>query len=273
MSAYRVTSWLLLLPVLFALPTTAYAGDDSADKKTIERILQDIDLVPLMYAKGEKPMRAESLPKFSAIKLAEYRVGKELAVAEERKRYQANREKYAQDFPLRAAIFDAADAIDKIAAQEVRRNLPRTLTPKDKIAVKRDQDILGLATFQLEQALVQMSEAGEQRDKEKSKRWQANFDFARARLAGNFVFLVEYNFLLGQIRADNLPALAPGDDGWTPSRLPKIVVPEAKAKNFAKGYGKLLQTIQKNYADTPWAYFAERDSQRALGMQWMPKKK
>ena len=172
------------VPRKYASSSARQMSVTSAEKKTIERILQDIDLVPLLYAKGEKPVRAESVPKFSAKKLAEYRVGNELAVADERKRHQANREKYAQDFPLRAAIFDAADAVDKIAAQEFRRNIPRILTPNIKTAIKRDQDLLGLATFQLEQILAEMSEAAEHRDKEKSKRWQANFDFARARLAG-----------------------------------------------------------------------------------------
>jgi hypothetical protein len=50
-------------------------------------------------------------------------------------------------------------------------------------------------------------------------------------------------------------------------------VTETKAKDLVKARAKLLQKIQEDYADTPWAYFAEREGKRDLGMEWAAKKK
>ena len=55
--------------------------------------------------------------------------------------------------------------------------------------------------------------------------------------------------------------------------MSKINVPEATAKSYWKDRARQLTKIQEEYAGTPWAYFAERDGKRDLGMRWQPKKK
>jgi hypothetical protein len=86
------------------------------------------------------------------------------------------------------------------------------------------------------------------------------------------MYLYEYNYTLGQIRADNLPELAPGQSGWRVGISgTKLSVPEPKAKSYAKETTKLWKRIQEEYPDTPWALLAERESMISLGLAWKGK--
>ena len=71
-----------------------------------------------------------------------------------------------------------------------------------------------------------------------------------------------------------MPALAKDkEDGWRIVARPKITVPEGKAKTMSKERLNRLKKIQEEHAGTPWAFFAERESKRDLGMEWAAKKK
>lgn len=296
---------------LIAGATSVWAGEPEADKKLIKRIFVEVDLVPSLYAMNEKPVKFNSLPKFSAKKLTDYWFGKKEIFAKDRDIWKENKEQYAKDFPLRAAIFEAAAEVYEIRQLKLPLTLETAALPpgvlqdgkvrfpamlpsqagcvcgigafavhpfdpvgaKAKAVLVQMQEPLGKAVFRLEAVHARMKEAAEQRDKEKSKRWLASFDFALARVQSDLIFLFEYNYALGQIRADKLPDLGPGDDGWKIAFQPKVTVTEQKAKVLAKERKKLLERIQKEYPETPWAYFAERESSRALGMVWTAKKK
>jgi hypothetical protein len=125
-----------------------------------------------------------------------------------------------------------------------------------------------MAIFKLDQIYERMLDLAKQRDKEKSNRWQANFDFALSRLEGNIIFLMEHDYALGQIRADALPDLKKEDDGWRLTFKPKITVSEKKAKDLVKTLKNRQDKIKTDHADTPWAHFADGESQRSLGMEW-----
>ncbi len=142
-----------------------------------------------------------------------------------------------------------------------------------KTALLEMQTPIGESIFKLEQALARMKAAGTGAKNETNLRWLADFDFAHARLETELIFLFEYNYALGQIRAGRLPDLGKEHDGWKIAALPKITIPEMKAKQLAKDRLKVLAKIQNDYPDTPWAYFAERESRRELGIQWAPKTK
>jgi hypothetical protein len=257
MTPYRLASRILVLALPITLANSAFAGDDAADKKTIDAILQEIELVPSLYARSDGPVKFKALPKFSAKKMAEYSTAANQPVNKERERYQANRAKYAKEFPLRVAIFDAADEMEKTKKLDIRMVLFRPITPMKKAVILQEQAAQGMAIFKLEQILAALKETEKQRNKEKSKRWQANYDFALTRLEADLIF----------------PNLGEGDDGWRLTFQPRILATEAKAKDYTKANKKHLEKIQADYADTPWAHVAARDSQRSPGMEWAPKKK
>jgi hypothetical protein len=185
-----------------------------------------------------------------------------------------------KDYPLRAAIFEAAEEVEKINKAELPLTfiLPKpdkklkgkekatSELAKEKVKMLQRQSYLGTTCFKLEQILARLSEA--KIDQERSKHWQADAVFARARLEQNLIFLYELNFALGQIRADFLPEFGPGDVGWRIEFKPKVRVSEGKVKTMAKECLKRLEKMQQDYAETPWAFFAERDSKRDWGMEW-----
>jgi len=261
MSAIRWTVSLAAV-VLFAC---AVRGGDAADKKLVEAIAQEIDLVPGLYVKSQDGGKVKELPTFSAKRLAPYALEKDQTLDKERARWKANKEKYAKDFPLRAAVFEAVEATPIVT---LTMALQGPLNAKAKAAALDRQRPIGVAIFKLEQSLAQINEADEQRAKETSKRWHANFDFARLRVEGNIAFLMEYNFALGKIRSDQLPDLGPGENGWKLGLRPKLSITESKAKDLYKQRSKLIKKIQEDYPSTPWDYFAERESKYQLGLQW-----
>lgn len=262
-------AWVLSLTV--AGPTFGEAKP--ADGKTLQRIQQDVELVPSLYAAFQGAPNLKGMPKFTPQKLAEWAIDDAQTADKERQRFAGDREKYAKDHPLRAIVFEAAEEMEQIAKLNLRMTLvDRNITPKLKAAMLEEQKPIGMAMFRLEQVLVRMKEADDQRAQEKSPRWTLAFDFARTRIEGNLVFLYEYNFTLAKIRTDNLPELRKDDAGWRINFDPTLHVLEQKAKAYAKERSKRLSALRKQHAETPWAFFADVEGGRLLGMTWAPAK-
>ena len=260
---------LFFLAAAFIEAKPARDDEEPADSPTLQRIMEDVRLVRVL---NDATPKAEMLPKFSAKKLAEYGIDPKVTAAAEKQRHGANKAKYGAAFPLRAALFDAGAEMEAVKISP-RLFLAAPIDAKKKALFFREQQPLATAIFQLDQAYTAMKEADKERTKEKSKRWQLAFDLAMARVESSLLFLFEYDYLLGQIRADSLPALTDKHDGWRLTFKPKINVTEGKAKQVAKERLKRLEKIQQDHAETPWAYFAERESQRNLGMEWVARKK
>jgi hypothetical protein len=249
------------------------AGGDAAPIAQVNSILDFFKELPAVRETrtGDRNvLNARYLPVFGAKKLDSYKPDGYKDMAELQKRYASNKEEFAKEFPLRAAVFDAVEALqasNKIKMFEVQRS---PVTQDRKNNVRQEQELLGMSTFSLEKALADLKAAGEERDKETSRRWQANFDYTRARLQSRLVYLIEYNYVLSRVRADDLPELAPGQTGWRVGTGKKIAVNEAKAKDFAKDTKKLWDRIMNQYPDTPWSLLAQREKEITLGLQWRP---
>lgn len=270
MTAYRALVSAILSVVLVS---SVWAGDKTADEKTILRIQQEIELVPSLYAKHQGAPNLKGMPKYAAKKLAEYDIDDPQTADKERKRWADDREKYGKDHPLRAAIFEAVEAMDEIQKVPPRTVLLRgQITPKLKAAFFEEQAPLGVGIFNLEKILTQMKKADGERKNEKSLRWRMNFDFARARVEGNVLFLFEYNYSLGTIRRDTLPELRPDDAGWRITFHPNMHIDEVKVKRCAEDRAKRLSKLRADHASTPWAFFADIEGDRLLGMLWSPAK-
>lgn len=251
----------------------ALAQDAAADKKAIKRILEEIELVPSLYAKDEAPERFKTLPKFSARALAGYALDKSEGADRQRALWQQDAAKYAGEFPLRAAVFAAAEQAARVRKVHFSLTLPGPLTPQSKVEWFASQTHPGEAIFKLEEVLQAMKEAAQQRERETSKRWQANFDFALGRLQTDLVYLYEYNYALTYIRADRLPDLGPTDEGWQISFVVRAGVPEPKVKHYAKECRNLWKKIEIEHPGTPWAHGAEHENRRPLGMHWVVARK
>ena len=144
-------------------------------------------------------MPAFSAKKINAYKADGYQTFADLLVLHDR--YKKNKDAYAKEFPLRAAYFETVDMLTDSTKFQMREVLPGPIDPKRKAAFLLEQEKPGKAIFKLEQLLAALKEADEKRDMETSKRWRANFDYAQARLQSRLMYLFEYNYTMGQIRA------------------------------------------------------------------------
>ncbi|MSU79104.1 MAG: hypothetical protein EXS16_13570 [Gemmataceae bacterium] len=259
--------------VISFLSPAAASGKDVAGYALINSMLDELKFPPVRDTRAGDIalLKAQNLPAFPAKILEGFKADGYSNVTELRDRFVKNKEAFAKEYPLRAAYFEAFEALQKSAKIPMREVLSSPIDPKRKAAFLEEQAPAGISIFELEGVLANLKTAEEERDKETSKRWHANFDYIQARLQARLIYLFEYSYTLGQIRADNLPELAPGQSGWRIGTSKKITVTEQKAKALNKATTKLWKRLQDEYPDTPYAILAERESIISLGLQWRPK--
>ncbi len=241
-------------------------GGNTAGLAMVKNILDEINLLPTVRD-TQNQLQATSLPAFSAKALAEYKADyktmKELAAMAK------DKEKY----PLRAAVLEISKALQetkRISMKESLTNPGGAITPQIKAQFLKEQQTPGLMIFELEKLKAEIDMVADKRDVETSKRWQAHFDYAVARLQSRLVFLYEYNNILAQVRSDSLPALEPIHNGWRVGSQKKVQINEPKVKDMVKSIGKTWKRIAEENPGTPWAILAQRESMTALGLVWRP---
>jgi hypothetical protein len=245
-------------------------GGEVAGKGLVNGILDEINRIPPARAfrpGGENLLNFAYLPPFPAKKLQDYKADYASFVELTRK-VTGN----PKEFPLRAAVMDASQALRDNAKFKMKESLTSPGGPvsgKIKEAFLRDQREPGIAIFELERALDKLNQAADERDKEPSRRWQAHYDYTKARLMSRLVYTYEYNFILAQVRSDSLPELNPRiHNGWRVGSRATVQIKEAKVKEMVKDIGKLWKKIMKQYPDSPWYIMARRESITALGLEW-----
>ncbi|MBI2804624.1 MAG: caspase family protein [Planctomycetes bacterium] len=261
------------LPPRFDLKPPTAGGAKAAPSAFVSSLLDELSIIPVVRQTrvGDKNLLRADNFSFPADKLMAYKADGYQNLTELEKKYTDNPEAFAKDFPLRAAYFDALDALRKSAKLKMREILASPIDPKRKAAFLLEQDPIGRSIFDLKTALASINDAAEKRKMENSMRWQANFDYIQARLQSRLVYLFEYSYKLGQIRADALPELGPGQTGWRIGTNRKITVTEPEARAYVKDIKKLWKRIQDQYPDTPWDVLAQRESMISLGLSWRPK--
>jgi len=190
--------------------------------------------------------------------------------------------------PLHAAVVEAAtqsqgkDApVDPPMFFPVENMSPR-LTEAQRIVAKTE--------FFVKQSLGSLQGVEKFREKETSKRWQANFDLVLGRLLAARVRAEEYNWALAQMKVNpktnkekgmnafrlvgdkeiafGRKEVADAKKSETNVRKsdPKAT---AKAKEDADKAMMYLQRVIKEHPDTPWSKMAERELQTPLGFKWV----
>jgi hypothetical protein len=178
-------------------------------------------------------------------------------------------------YPLRAISYEISTKLKEfvdLPMREVLNNPGGPIDGKAKAKFLKEQKDPALATLVLEELLADAAKLAESRDQEKSKRWQAHFDLAMARLQSRLVYIYEYNNLLALVRTDSLPMLESVHTGWRVNTSAKIQIKEPSVKEMAKQAGKTWDRMGKEYPNTPWAVIARRERNVAMGLQWVPTK-
>ncbi|MFO0864743.1 MAG: hypothetical protein U0744_08845 [Gemmataceae bacterium] len=242
------------------------AATEQERREVVQAIVAEWKLLPPTRGPkhGALQTRASLPPSSSLASLKAYRAPNEPLDAV-RKKSEAK----PANFPLRKAYFDAAKALESSAAF----TMPEDFGPKDKARFAKLQKDVGLAIFELEKAVDALELSVSKKETETSKRWQAHFDYARARMLARLAFLYEYNAIVAQTRGDSLPDADKNKIGWKLQSAPKLSCPERRARDSAKAATQLFRQIAETYPDTPWSWFASREIEEPLGLVWRSKEK
>ena len=255
-------------PQIVLKPPVPPLGDDQIGAAAVNNILAEIKQIPPMKESLKAYMntlKADAMPPFSKkimeFYLADYKSWSELEG-------KLKDKKFREMHPLRAAVLDAKKALNAAEGLHLEVLVIGPINDNKKNSFANQQKPIGMAIFELEEALATMKEAAEKRDKEDNKRWQANFDYTQARLQARIVYMNEYDYILGDIRGDRLPTLEGDNSLWRLGFKQKVSTNENKVKNMVKDIGKLWKKIEDEHPNTPWALLAQREKLYAMGLEW-----
>ncbi|MFO0865407.1 MAG: hypothetical protein U0744_12280 [Gemmataceae bacterium] len=259
--ALTIMLWSVASGSAFA-PAVDPKGDEA--RVWIQGILVEWRSIPPTFGRAHLELHAiplHALPTFSRNALSAYAESDSFDAA--RKRVASKPE----DYPLRKTFFDVLRTMEESHAL----TLANEYQLKNKQAFAKAQGDVAQALYGLEQAAEAMKEAEKQRDREQSKRWQAHFDYAHARLLRRIAHLYEYNMMIGQIRTERLPDFDTNLTGWKLHSTKNMACRERKARDAEADARALFAKIAEAYPETPWAWLARREADEPLGLEWRTK--
>ena len=250
--------------------TTPEPPSPPAAAEDVRQILKELKLPPIQLSMAEdEKVDLEGVVFFARDKLAPYLPD-----------YRSITEIRGQPakYPLRIAVLDTLELLKKEfgsgnAKDAIRQFYSASATADAKNRILNEQKKPAQLLLSLQEARRSLEKAGETRDEEKAKRWQANFDYTHAELLARIAFLEEYNLMLGRIRKDELPELEKGvDEGWRLTPREKLQSPK-DVRDLATKAQKEFAKLAKEHAGTPWEVLARREAATSLGLQWQPSKR
>ena len=257
------------LPGRLVLPAQQTASPPAAPE-AVRQILKELKLPPIQLSMAEdEKIELDGVIFFARDKLAPY--------LPDYRSLEEIRQQPAK-FPLRVAVLDTLDLLNKEfgsgkAKETIRQFYSASGAQDAKNRILNEQKKPAQLLLALQEARARLDKAGESRDEEKAKRWQAHFDYAYAELLARIAFLEEYNLMLGRIRKDELPELEKGvDEGWRLTPREKLQSPK-DVRDLANSAHKAFAKLAKDHAGTPWEVLARREAATSLGLQWQPAKR
>jgi hypothetical protein len=262
-------------------PTLAPMPDTRGNEKLVKAVLDQIGTPGVKPSQNSEELKYDALPPFDPKVLKKY-----------------EDDSGTDDSPLRKAVRQARALLWAVSSgsepsnlraevQSARTKLKGTLltilqdgfrapasTPAGeknfKDGVQDNQRDVARIMGRLTEVLEELEAAGETRDAE-PKRWQANYDFMKARLQAEIAFLYEYESMLGQMRKEFPPRDPALHNGWRLAAKTDLQG-DSKGKKLAKESRKTLDKLAKDHAGTPWEVLAKREKLTALGLEWQPTK-
>jgi hypothetical protein len=174
------------------------------------------------------------------------------------------------EYPVRVAVIRAVEALSrsKLALREEFKGPSSDDVKKDLTDTQKSGPAKML--LDLSDALSELERVTPERDKEKSRRWQAHYDYVTANVKARLAYVNEYDLMLAKIKKDELPPLDPKlHNGYRLGSQEKLQSPK-EIKDLASESRKLLNKIIKEHPGTPWELLAKRERFSALGLAWQP---
>jgi hypothetical protein len=184
---------------------------------------------------------------------------------ESRDRYEAA----VSASPLRRAVVNAAALTDE---QKIPRApsmyFPSLEAPQFKEVLQSNQALAAQIAAVVEEALGPITAAARFRDREVSRRWQAQYDLIRGRLLAMKVRAYEYNSAGARLVKDPPKFQNSRSNAWrlVPDHTIQYSEKAAAAGREAEA---LLRKVVEEHPDTPWALLAARELKDPLGFRWV----
>jgi Caspase domain len=248
-------------PPAVAIKAPAVPDVPSPERAELTKVLEEINRIPQPTSTklpALNPANLEIPAKLLELYKADY---------DDLLQFKNDRQK-----PLRAAVADAIVGMQKAASINMRQTLGNADVNLKK-QLLAEQMVITEQLLPLKDALTaMMTEAvSEERGKE-TKRWQVLYDFVLLRAKARYVFVMDYNFIVGQFRGDAQKPLGQGDKLWRLTPQERLSTTESTYKQWAKDVAKGWDKLQKNFPETPWAIEADRQRAIILGLAWQPAK-
>jgi len=256
-----------------AAPMPDLAREKTGEKMGFElngQVLRELDLPPVKRGRMGGALHADTLPVLDAKAVAAFI------------------EKGDEGTPLRKAMLQSQVDLWALSGLEppmalkegvmrVRQDKKITLETlvdfygkpanetRFKEDVERNQKQVATIFALVEGDLETLKELADGLEKE-PLRYQAHFQFLKARLEAQIAYLYEYQSALGSIRKE-LPALEKGHSGWRLASSTKLRGDRA-GKQMEKDRNADLKKLVDKYPNSPWAVLARRDMLTSLGLEW-----
>jgi von Willebrand factor type A domain len=169
---------------------------------------------------------------------------------------------------LRQAVLTAAQITQQKLPGMPALSFPAADGPEFKEAMANNQAVAERTAYTVDEALGPINAVLKLRDREKSRRWQANYDLIRGRLLATKVRCYEYNWACALMKKDPPKFSKAKSNAW---RL--VPDQEIRYSDKAAAAGReaeaLLHRIVEDHPATPWALLAQRELENPLGFKWM----
>jgi RNA polymerase sigma factor (sigma-70 family) len=182
----------------------------------------------------------------------------------------------SKDTPLREKVREAIVVL-KENNQQFQEVFLRNFDPNNqqqasafKAQLQQIQMNASLIQLKLDTILDELEQLQKDRALE-PKRWQAIFDFVRARLAAKIAYVYEYNAKLGTLRVQFPPIDPTIHKGWQLAAALKLT--DRDADKYAIRAQSILTQLAKDHSASPWAWLARREQLTGLGLEWQPSPK
>lgn len=248
------------------------------NKALIESVLKQIGTPPIKVT-HELALRYDALPPFAEEALKQFEGGQVKADSPLRKAVENARAVLWAIYPgeepqdLRGEVSQLRKDIGvqlTVLKEGYRKPAGGKAENQFKERVANDERQVALLIRAIEDALDKLESpaVAEMRDKA-SKRWQANYDFIKARMQLEFAYLFEYQSMLGSMRKEFPPLDPELHGGWKLASQARMRG-DITGKREYRHAKKLLDKIIEDNAGSPWEVLAKREKLTNLGLDWQP---
>jgi Planctomycete cytochrome C/Caspase domain len=174
-------------------------------------------------------------------------------------------------YPVRHATLEALQTIREkwtFGENGLKESFEGDVDDKARKNALDDQTGPALIELELKDKMDKLEKAAAELPNEKSKRWQALYQYAKAQTQLRWAFIEEYRGALGKIRTDSLPKPEKGKAAGY--RLASAMKMSSKKdiQEKAEEARELLGKMADDHKGTPWEVLAKMHKNVALGLKW-----